>query len=58
MMTSDESRSFFRQAWEHHDVKALMACYADDCVVLSPIFSKLEAGTGSAVSSVGSIAIG
>ncbi len=43
-MTSDEIRSFleqFRQAWERHDVKALSACYADDCVVMSPIFSKL-----------------
>jgi steroid delta-isomerase-like uncharacterized protein len=44
-MTSDEIRSFldhFRQAWERHDVKALTACYADDCVVMSPIFSKLS----------------
>lgn len=41
-MTNDEIRSFlerFRRAWEVQDVKTLVACYADDCVVVSPIFS-------------------
>ena len=41
-MTSDEIRSFldrFVHAWEHQDVAALSACYTDDCVVVSPIFS-------------------
>ena len=44
-MTNDEIRSFldrFRQAWESQDVHALAACYADDCVVVSPIFSTLR----------------
>ena len=43
-MTSDEIRAFldhFRQSWERQDVAALTACYADDCVVVSPIFSTL-----------------
>src|SRR5689334_19965171 len=43
-MSSDEIRSFlerFRQAWERQDVKALMPFYADDCVVVSPIFGTL-----------------
>jgi steroid delta-isomerase-like uncharacterized protein len=43
-MTNDEIRSFldrFRQAWETQDVPALAACYADDCVVVSPIFNTL-----------------
>lgn len=41
-MTNDEIRSFlerFRRAWEVQDVKTLVACYADECVVVSPIFS-------------------
>ena len=44
-MTSDEIRSFldrFVHAWEHQDVAALGACYTDDCVVVSPIFSTLK----------------
>jgi steroid delta-isomerase-like uncharacterized protein len=44
-MTNDDIRSFlghFREAWEHQDVKALVACYADDCLVSSPIFSKIN----------------
>jgi steroid delta-isomerase-like uncharacterized protein len=44
-MTNDEIRSFlerFRQSWEAQDVKALVACYADECVVVSPIFSTVH----------------
>jgi steroid delta-isomerase-like uncharacterized protein len=44
MMTNDDIRSFldrFRRAWEIQDVKGLANCYADDCVVVSPIFSTL-----------------
>ena len=44
-MTSDEIRSFldrFVHAWEHQDVAALGACYTDDCVVVSPIFSTIK----------------
>jgi steroid delta-isomerase-like uncharacterized protein len=40
-MTSDEIRSFldrFVRAWEKQDVKALGACYCQDCTVVSPIF--------------------
>lgn len=43
-MNSSEIRSFldrFRDAWERQDIKALMTCYADNCVVVSPIFNKL-----------------
>jgi len=43
-MTNDEIRSFlerFRRAWESQDVNALVGCYADDCVVVSPIFNTL-----------------
>lgn len=43
-MTNDDIRSFlerFRHAWESEDVKTLAACYAEDCVVVSPIFSTL-----------------
>jgi steroid delta-isomerase-like uncharacterized protein len=43
-MTNDDIRSLlerFRQAWESEDVPTLAACYADDCVVVSPIFSTL-----------------
>jgi steroid delta-isomerase-like uncharacterized protein len=31
----------FRLAWLGHDVNALAACYADDCVVVSPFFKTL-----------------
>lgn len=44
-MTSDEIRSFldrFVHAWVHQDVAALSACYADNCVVVSPIFGTLK----------------
>jgi len=44
-MTSDETRSFldrFARAWEHQDVAALSACYADTCVVVSPIFGTMK----------------
>lgn len=43
-MSNDDLRAFldrFRQTWERQDVKALAACYADDCVVVSPIFSTI-----------------
>ena len=43
-MTSDEIRSLldrFRQAWERRDLPALVACYAEDCEVVSPIFRTL-----------------
>ena len=32
----------FRRAWEQQDVEALVACYADDCVVVSPLFHTLN----------------
>jgi len=44
-MTNAEIRSFldrFVHAWETQDVKTLGACYASDCVVVSPIFSTLH----------------
>lgn len=44
-MTNDDIRSFlerFRLAWEKEDVRALVACYAEDCVVVSPIFNTLN----------------
>jgi steroid delta-isomerase-like uncharacterized protein len=44
-MTNAEIRSFldrFVHAWETQDVKTLGACYASDCVVVSPIFSTLR----------------
>ena len=44
-MTNDEIRSFldqFARAWERGDAAALGACYADDCVVISPIFRTLK----------------
>jgi len=44
-MTSDEIRPSVDQfvlAWERADAAALGACYADDCVVVSPIFAKLK----------------
>jgi steroid delta-isomerase-like uncharacterized protein len=40
-MTSDEIRGFlegFVRAWERHDLQSLVSCYADDCVITSPIF--------------------
>jgi steroid delta-isomerase-like uncharacterized protein len=43
-MTNDDIRSFldrFRHAWESQDVNTLVGCYADDCVVFSPIFNTL-----------------
>ena len=44
-MTNDEIRSFldrFRQAWERQNAAALVACYAEDCTVISPIFKTLS----------------
>jgi steroid delta-isomerase-like uncharacterized protein len=43
-MTSHDVRTLldqFVQAWQRQDVKALGACYAEDCVVKSPIFNTL-----------------
>jgi steroid delta-isomerase-like uncharacterized protein len=43
-MTNDDIRSLlerFCHAWEAEDVKTLVGCYAEDCVVVSPIFSTL-----------------
>jgi steroid delta-isomerase-like uncharacterized protein len=43
-MTNDEIRSLlerFRHAWASEDIKTLVSCYAEDCVVVSPIFSTL-----------------
>lgn len=42
---SDQIRDFlehFRQTWERQDVAGLVSCYADDCVVVSPIFSTIR----------------
>jgi steroid delta-isomerase-like uncharacterized protein len=47
-MTTDEIRAFldrFVRAWERQDVAALSACYAEDCVVVSPIFGTLKGRT-------------
>jgi steroid delta-isomerase-like uncharacterized protein len=44
-MTTDDIRSIlerFRHAWEAQDIKALGACYADDCIVVSPLFNTLN----------------
>ena len=44
-MAHDDIRSIlerFRRAWEQQDVEALSACYADDCIVVSPLFSTLN----------------
>jgi steroid delta-isomerase-like uncharacterized protein len=44
-MTQDEIRAFlerFRSAWESHDVDTLVSCYADDCIVVSPLFRTLN----------------
>ena len=44
-MTTAEVRAFidrFLHAWQSQDSAALGACYADNCVVVSPIFSTLN----------------
>ena len=44
-MTNDEIHSFlerFRHAWERQDIVELVGCYAQDCVVVSPIFNTLN----------------
>lgn len=44
-MTSEEIHAFldrFSGAWESQNVRALGACYADDCTVVSPIFGTLR----------------
>jgi steroid delta-isomerase-like uncharacterized protein len=47
-MTSHDIRTLldeFVQAWQRQDVKALGACYAEDCVVKSPIFNTINGRT-------------
>ncbi|HWI19015.1 MAG TPA: ester cyclase [Vicinamibacterales bacterium] len=44
-MRTDEIRSFldhFRDSWTRQDVTSLAACYTDDCLVISPIFSRIR----------------
>ena len=44
-MTSDEIRAFVERyidLWEREDVPALVHCYADDCVVNSPMFQTIQ----------------
>lgn len=44
-MTNDEIHAcldVFGKAWESQDAKALGACYALDCTVVSPIFNTLH----------------
>ena len=44
-MTSDEIRAFIERyidLWEREDVSALVKCYADDCVVKSPMFQTIQ----------------
>ncbi len=44
-MTSDEVHSFldrFAKAWEEGDLVTLADCYAEDCIVVSPIFHTLH----------------
>ena len=41
-MTAEDVRTFSEQyarAWERGDIDALVACYTDDCEVVSPIFN-------------------
>ena len=43
-MTSEEIRTLFDRwadAMVHHDVRSLMATYADDCVVESPLYGTM-----------------
>jgi steroid delta-isomerase-like uncharacterized protein len=44
-MTSEEIRAFceaFARTWERADIPALLACYTEDCEVVSPIFNVLS----------------
>jgi steroid delta-isomerase-like uncharacterized protein len=48
-MTSDEIRTFVRahvEAWVRRDVDALMADYADDCELVSPMFRTVRGKAG------------
>lgn len=48
-MTSDEIRAFVRahvDAWMRRDVDALIADYADDCEVVSPMFRSVRGKAG------------
>lgn len=56
-MTADEIRAAldrFTGAWERQDLPALSACYADECVVASPIFGTLK-GRGQVEKSYGDL---
>ena len=47
-MTAEETRTFcerYAKAWERGDIDALVACYADDCEVVSPIFNVISGKT-------------
>ena len=44
-MTSDEIRAFcelYVHTWERGDITGLVACYNDDCEIVSPIFNILR----------------
>ena len=44
-MTSDEIRAFcenYVRRWERGDITGLLACYNDDCEIVSPIFNILK----------------
>ena len=44
-MTTDDIRRFcsdYVRSWERNDVRALVASYAEDCVVVSPIFNVIH----------------
>ena len=44
-MTSDEIRAFcenYVRRWERGDITGLLACYHDDCEIVSPIFNTLR----------------
>jgi steroid delta-isomerase-like uncharacterized protein len=48
-MTSDEIRAFieaYRDAWVRRDVPALVADYADDCELVSPMFRTVHGRSG------------
>lgn len=44
-MTSDEIRAFcqlYVRTWERGDITGLVACYTDDCEIVSPLFNVLR----------------
>ncbi len=44
-MTTEEIRAFcekFARTWERADIPALLACYTEECEVVSPIFNVLS----------------